>query len=217
MKRKQLSVSTYFPAVTVYLNDIKEIIAILEQYPGEIEIEDEKHKYVSLEELISQRGGHKLESLSIGIYRPHVFVDLKKSILVGSSLHADGNNDTDEGTYLRLKELLKKKTRPASRILNYYSGLVLFFLLVVGSAVIYWLLSYLAILAYASSISVLMLVAFYFGSGAATRIWLKNKENLPGFISRNKDQLVLNILCALIGAIISAVLSVLATAILLCP
>ena len=206
MKKKPLSLSMNFIALSVYLDDIKDIYTILDQYEDPVRLSDDRNEYSNLNDLLEHRKRSKLTQLSLGIFTPHIYLDLKKSFLHGSSLHIDSENAEDEGSFLRIKEILYKRKHPLSKILNYYTGFLFLFWLVAINAILYFSIPQLPrwLLILSAGVSFFLTsMSFYFGSGMTTQIWLKNKDNIPNFFVRNKDNLIMIIISAVLCAVVA--------------
>lgn len=130
MKKKRESHFIVVPSVKLWLDDVKSIISILQQYSNRIEVSDRENEYESIEDLIAEKGTHP-KSLEIVSYSPHVSLRFdRKEFPVGTRLYAAAGSPEGEASFLKIRELLLNRKRWANYVFHIWLASILIILLV---------------------------------------------------------------------------------------
>lgn len=195
------------PAVKLFREDLEEIINILKENGGEISISDKKYEYDSLDELEKETGS-TIRSLEIKSRRPHVYLSFSRG-MPGIHLFASADDDNKaEASLLKIKAFLDTKKQWLYYLFNRVTAVP--FLL--G----FWALPHITIEKFiqifpdrlmraciAISLIVVPLMAFVVETGMIYSITLKKKHLAGGFWARNRENILMCIISATIGAVIA--------------
>ncbi len=205
------------PFVKIYKNDIKEIIEILEEekdFVRHIEITGGGFnlKFEEIERLKEELGVSRMKELEIKAYVPdeHCSIDISFNKHNGVDLYCYKMEDNKIfGIVKKIENILIKKQRIFGKLASNY---LIFGLLGVSTfsmpVLLYFFVSlqekkYLFFLLIAT---LFFLLLFYIALFYKNIIYLKDKKELSNFFIRNKDVIILNIISAVSGAILGAII-----------
>lgn len=201
MKRSNTHLGKHIPPVCLYQEDLSAISAALAQDDGKLAIETDEFEYDSLDELLSNLGD-PLNGLSLKRKAPYISVDFDSR--GGVWLYASNDDLVSRGIFAEIQELLVSKRRQSyfmlRRIVDASSwvgaaGIGAF--LVAG----HWREAML------SSLLPLLSIAFIFVKPRSI-INRTSRAQRKNFWQRNSDQIVV----ALISAVAGSILTLAATA-----
>ena len=203
MKRIHSDQFVELPAVTLYRDDLEEILSLISQ-GGPVRISDGEFEFDSLEELARKRGSKPqvvelLGTLGIG---------LKICRFKPSSLGAWGADPARAAAYLQVRELLRRRRTILARVFVWQAWLplavVLFGLdraartIVVSHTavgIISWLFT-------ASLVGLLLAQIAQSGAGSTANLLLRHETST--FWNRNGEKLALALLSAIAGVCVKA-------------
>jgi len=196
-------------SVHFYRDDFVQIINILSEISDQVEISDDDYVYESLDELISQKG-LKPKKVFISSSSPYV------SILLGHRFIWIYSRETDKESlyaYDRIREVLRKRRSILSRVINpgvaifFSSVLWLFFILIPADlhkiiAPNDWT---------KASFFILLLgipaLSLFLRTGGFSSFTLIPFHEQNSFFSRQKDDLIKIAIGAIIGALLTLLVS----------
>ena len=203
MEQITKSKRTDLKPLVLYFEDIAKICEILSEISSEIEIETEDYKLNNIEE-ITELSEKIIYSLNISTSNPYVSVDFRPS---SASIYISEDNATQRGILDKIKQYLESKQRKLAWLAN-NSGLAgatlgsssWFFLFGIPKNDKY-LVSY--------GILVALLGAFWSFYGHRNQfryfsiIFTNSKNDVSSFFTRKKDDIMVAIISAGIGALIT--------------
>ncbi|MBP6860286.1 MAG: hypothetical protein KBC38_01845 [Candidatus Pacebacteria bacterium] len=197
MERIDNSLRKYFPPVKLYIEDLIEIEKILKEASREVTLSDGEHKYESIEELARKRDGEILNSLKISAGSPYISLELEAYI---ASIYSASSQGIAAGIYYRTSQVLHRRLRRPSVAYSY-----VLIMLTNLSFVIASLFTTSALLKIGSGLSFLWILwVAYIQMFRHSTVILYEKYKQKNFFSRNKDQIIL----LLIGAVLSAAITI---------
>jgi len=181
--------------VTLYIDDISEILEKMEHVCKEIKLGDEKYKYESLEELKKHRG-NKVKEIEICGYYPFLTLEIGKYVNISTS----GETEAVIGLWYSLKDYLKRKSPWYSKILTAGSwGISSLLLLSLLPLVLITFPKikepYFNVMAISGFFYILSFLVRLKGS----TIYLERKHQISNFWGRNRDKIIM----LLIGSILT--------------
>jgi hypothetical protein len=200
LKKKSRQRSEALPSVSLYRDDVEEAIAILAASGAKVVVSDADYEYDSLDEFITHRGKSprvlRLDttawdgpSLSV---RRHRFAGVFLS-------------STDEGTYLRLKDLLRRRRTVLSRALGpwLWFGIAGVAVLLQLAQALRWIpFPDFSFLQWVGWLSLLMAnLGLAFRGGFFSRVYLGLRHEATSFWSRNAEKLTIALVAAALGAL----------------
>jgi len=206
MKKIDKSISKEYLPVNLYLDDLENIHGILREVSDSVSIETDEYKFDTIEEVASNRKGDRIKELHLKTTtNPHVtlgFTPLWARIYVSSS-EANG-----AGIFYKLNQVIEKRTRTLKWLYSFYVPFIVGGIMLLSSR-------FLPSLTYSSSpfyvslaVSVTALLFMwviwitYVRLRKHSTIALIHRSTEKSFLQRNKDNLILVIISALLGAIL---------------
>lgn len=197
MKKIHKPLGEHLRPIKLYYDDILEIYRILKEAGDLIQIKTDEYEIESIEEILSIKKPF-ITNLSIKLYEPAVSIDFRDSNIW---LYASEDTPVQRGLYEKIKTILVKKQRIFAPLFQSSIASGLF----TGSST-WWLFTddykYIGIL-----IICLGLLWMYFGHKSQFQfyslIFPVSRTDKPSFLERNKDQLFLALISAIMGGIIT--------------
>jgi hypothetical protein len=191
-------------SIEIFLEDIENIIKIMSHDGKEkLEISDESFEYDSLDNL-KQRNNKILKKLKIRT--DFSTISLEIGVLGGVRLFADSK---EEISFLMLKSILLKRKRWLSLLSStnlILSTIIIFIILTKIPQEIFKLSPFLSMFGHIYiAIFILFIVEMVCLFGNLASIDLFYSHERQSFWSRNKDQIIIAIGSAIIGAVIGAI------------
>ncbi len=209
MKKIEKSLSKVLPSVRLFRDDVDGIGEILKETCEQVVFIHKDHEFESLEELV-QRVGSRIASLEINGLRPYVSLHLKRDV-PGVFLYCSAGKES-QTIFLRLKEFLLGKAKWQAFVFSPAVGIVSLILFIVSLITI----SQNSVRSFITNQYVRLipliflfvaLISAVYRSGIAYTIILEPKHQRLSFFSRKKDDIIMLILGAIIGAFITAVVT----------
>ena len=204
MEKKLKGETKYFPSVTLYREDIDEILALFTGSCSNVKITDNDYAYSNFDEVKSRLGQHT-GRLAIETDSP----TLSFSIGLGQTILQHGGSDAVILAYTKIKQLLRARRRPI------LYGFFNFYVLLIAIAVVLGLgikhgggpVPVIFALPIGAVMFVMVLGTFMNHAGILSKIVLVNRSEQQGFWATNKDKIWLMLLAAIIGGVITKLVS----------
>jgi len=206
MKKIQKPLSKELPPVKIYLDDLKQIYEILKEKVKSIEITTEDYEVDDINQL-KNLDSKKLNYLSMECSDPHITIEFDSS---SASIYFAEDSTYNRGILSEIEEILTKRRVFLGRFLasNWAFGLngmfVGFFFFAMVSIIrsnfmsAGWLFLALLLL-----FCILMVLQFRFALRGYSTIVLSERRELVSFWKRNSDQILVAIIAAIIGSLIT--------------
>ena len=205
MKNIPHSFGKFLYPVTLYLDDLEEIVGILNNPPSAIMIQTDRMQFDNLQEL----GTLTVEQLfKLSISNDDVSLSMEPNQIW---LFAHNDGPIAQGQFEQIRRLVNNRSTIFKRILqrSSVSGII------AGIGII---LTFDAVLASNTNKIILgiLLISFAVGYGIASfrlninrysTIVLARKKDRPSFIKRNKDSIWIAIISAILGGLITVLIS----------
>ncbi|WP_440886006.1 hypothetical protein [Vibrio campbellii] len=204
MKKKSKSrLIENFPPAVLYLDDIEKIVAILEKSFDTVSLSTEEFDEVTSEELLklaSQTEGERFNRLQIKCREPHVrleFLPYKITAFI-----SDERPETI-GAIELIKGIIHSRKRRLFRLIK-WSGMV-----VPGVLVGLFLSGSDKVLALGALISAILIgiLSVRYEMSSSVIVKTTTKSDTPNIMSRNSESLIVAVLAALVGSVVSYVLT----------
>lgn len=206
MKKIAQSLGEHFRPVKLYLDDIEKIIETLSQVSSKVSISTEDYALDDAQQLASLKQ-EQITYLHISLHEPYISLELKPSNIW---LFAAEDEPISRGLFEKIKQILLKRERKFARIVH--NGSLMGLLIGASLVLLVWGIAVSNILIIFVSIAWLILsVAFtWYGYQDQFKkysiIIPKYEINAPSFWKRNSDKILLMILSAIFGGLVSLVL-----------
>ncbi|EGQ8391440.1 TPA: hypothetical protein ACMDPN_003562 [Vibrio cholerae] len=204
MKKKNKSrLIENFPPAVLYLDDIEKIVAILEKSFDTVSLSTEEFDEVTSEELLklaSQTEGERFNRLQIKCREPHISLEFLPYKI--TAYISDERPETI-GAIELIRGIIHSRKRRLFRLIKWSSFVVpgvLVGLFISGSDKV------LALGALISAILIGILSVRYEMSSSVI-VKTTTKSDTPNILSRNSESLIVAILAALVGSVVSYVLT----------
>lgn len=189
--------------VKLYLDDLKKIEAMLNEVSKDIKIESEGYEFSNIDELI-QLQKESIETLCMKIYNPYLSIEFKKNEVW---LYIADDTALSRGIYEKIKDYLYKHKRNLSwvRKNSLYTSIILIGYSIISGFFIKYMGITFAKINLAFMIGMFLLV-IYFSRAQFSLIYLVRRVEKPSFVERNKDRIILSIISAVFGGLVTWIL-----------
>jgi len=200
LKKLNKHLGEHLKPVKLFYDDIEEIYEILKAANNEVKIEADNYEIESLDEILTIKKPF-FTNLQISIRNPYVSINFKNNEIW---LYASEDTAIQRGLYEKLKLLINKKKRLFAPLLqnSIFSGLYL------GTS-FWWFLT--KEFTMGLIIIITGLLWMYLGYKSQFQhfsiIVPEYSNNKPNFFIRNKDNIILAVISALLGGIITKILT----------
>ncbi|HIF5642166.1 TPA: hypothetical protein ACX3DU_004668 [Vibrio parahaemolyticus] len=204
MKKKSKSrLIENFPPAVLYLDDIEKIVAILEKSFDTVSLSTEEFDEVTSEELLklaSQTEGERFNRLQVKCREPHISLEFLPYKI--TAFISDERPETI-GAIELIKGIIHSRKRRLFRLIK-WSGLV-----VPGVLVGLFLSGSDKVLALGALISAILIgiLSIRYEMSSSVIVKTTTKSDTPNILSRNSESLIVAILAALVGSVVSYVLT----------
>ena len=197
MKKIHKHLGGHLRPIKLYYDDLLEIYEILKQAGNRIEIKTDEYEIESIEEILSIKKP-VITNLTIKLYEPVVSIDFTNSRIW---LYASEDTPVQRGLYEKIKTMLNKKQRVFAPLFQSAIASGLF-----TGASTWWLFTdaykYVGIIMFC-----LGLLWMYFGHKNKFQfyslIFPVRRTDKPSFLERSKDPLIIALISAIIGGIVT--------------
>lgn len=209
MKKRIPSLSKFLSPVTLYLDDINEIVDKMHSVTPEVSFATKDYGFDSLEE-VREMKGDKLKELYITGGRYDISVDIKKHSVY---LHTWGGSEANAALWHSLREYLKRKSGWHSRFLNIGAWSIIFAFWLIGSLILLTITERRAEVYHSAKsltfvtggITLFFLILCFLNLWKGSKIYLDRRHKVGNFWERNRDEIIKGIIYALIGGVITVV------------
>ena len=204
MKKLDKTITIQYLPVVIHKDEIEEICNIFTENNIEYEIYTDKYLFNTKDELFSSGIDDKIKLLEIKARKPYLTIEFRHFY---TKLYMSSNEIKDLGLLHELDIVLKKSQRSLSFL---YSSYVLYSVMLLFTIVAAFLRKFATISETIYSYSYIV-IFFYFIVVTYVRfftystIYLSSKRSKPNFLKRKKDDLILLVIGAILGAILTII------------
>ncbi len=222
MERKPKKFKSSISSTRIFLDDIEEIHSLLERTCEQVQVSDGDYVYDSFKELKKKYMDRKLRSLTLNGDSPHIFLSFDRSIswnhiFKGFSFLETFGDRNAQGAYCLIKEILKERQKWYSYLFLFRLAIALTLLTIVSGML--WIVNPANVPEYLVPLprvifSIFFLIIFYSSLSALNSkgffytICLYERHKHESFIRRNKDRIIVGVIVASIGALITWIFSI---------
>ena len=207
MKKAKQHFGEYLPPVRLYLEDVQETCSMLAETCARVSIETPGFELDSAQELTDLKTP-SLSQLTVRGSEPCISLDLRPNHVY---LSIDDNTPAQRGTFEKVKALLRSKSSLALRLAKHQALFGLIGGIAVGMLTIGYEKSGVLMLLGGFGFLSLGLVFAYLSFQICTRRWAIintcSRRDRNGFWRRNADQIALATISAVLGAVITFVIT----------
>lgn len=186
----------YLP-VKIFLDDLELIEELFLKPKGNFRVEAEKFEFSSIEKLKQKYQNETITNLTISSKIPYVVIEFNK---MWTKLYVGSNNNNDAGLFYKLDQIISCTTRNPSFLYSYYTLWIgsFFFIIVklLSKEIAYQTISILS-----NVFIVWLLWVIYIRLSKHSEIILSKRHDLQSFFMRNKDQIVVGAISAILGVV----------------
>jgi len=198
MRKIEKSLNLHLPSVKLFREDIDEIAEILKEKCEKVVFIHGDYEYDSLDDIVNKIGT-KISSFEIQSSRPYVSIKFKRDIW-GVFLYVSESQDL----FYRLKDFLTSKRKFLSKLFTFPLGLsLLIFGIITAFSPNLFSLVGIPIGIFSPFFLILGIISLLYRLGTFYKITFESKYKRQTFFSRKKDEIILLILGAVIGSIIT--------------
>jgi len=197
MKKLNKPLSKEFSPVKIYLDDLESIEELFPKRKRDYKIETEKFEFSNVGELNQKLQNEVITNLKIYSSDPYINVEFHK---MWARLYVGSNDNTVAGVFYKLEQIISSCTRRPSFLYSHYTLLIGYFLFtvikVLSKGSTYQIVSFLN---YGFLIWALWVI--YIRLSKHSEIILSKRHDFQSFLIRNKDQIVVGGISAILGVI----------------
>ena len=202
MKRLNTSLGIHLPPVTLFREDIVKIAETLTQNDGKLRLRTENFEYDSLEELFSNQED-SLFKLSLGRDDPHISVDFDGSI--GVWIYTSRDDMLSKAIFFELQSLLESKRRTSHLVVAKFTK-IMGWLGALGGGAFATVGNWTAASLFWMLIPLDIIFSFAKHRSSISKELMAQRKS---FWQRNSDQVVVAIIGAIAGAVITLIITAL--------
>lgn len=191
-----------FPSTTLYLDDLKEILSVLSANCEEVKLRTGDYDDVKpeeLDELASSLKSERFQDIYIQAHHPNISIDLRS---FGIRAYISEDDVIQRGVISKIREVVaRKERRYFGKVLNVIG------ILPPAACAISFVMGEYAFSAAMLLLSFLMIFpTVKYQMAHKVIVMPENQETRTPFLKRKKDELLVALVAAFVGAIISFVL-----------
>lgn len=204
MKKIDKSLSKDYLPVKLYLDDLEQIDEIMKEASTSLSFETEDFKFDSIEELKNNLKKAQINELHVKSSSPYITIDFTR---MWARVYVSSSETSSAGIFFRLDQIISNRTRILKWLYSFY------FIWVTNISV--WLISGTFGLTFISSrmnpytsitltalSSMWLFWVLFIRLRSHSIIFLTHRGSEKPFLQRNKDNLILAIISAILGAIL---------------
>lgn len=191
-----------FPSVTLYLSDVQEILEILESECKKVILDTGNYQDVKpseLNELAKEIVNKRFPDIYIKAYDPYISIDLRS---YGISVYISEDAIKQRGVVSKIRDVMNSRTRRHFGKLT--NALTLLPAMAAGALVVADEYKLAGIMAAISFVAIYPVVKYQMANKVV--ICTENKSQRASFFERRKDELIIGLVSAAAGALISFLL-----------
>ena len=207
MKRNPKPLTKYYMPLVLWREDLDEIASILQRREAVIQFEADDYSFEKLEELETHFGSKDKNELKIASAEPYVSIELGPR---GARLYVSASSSDASGVFFELDKVLTTRQR---RFPALYTFWFICLLGIFGANTITFIINYTnspRSIALAWSFIYLVIFAWTYWVLYIRMRWysvirMRRRATSESFVHRNKDQLTVAIIAAIVGAALGVV------------
>lgn len=194
MKKLDQSISIQFPPVVLYLEDLEEIEHVLVRDAKDLVIRCEGYEFDSTAELATKLDGKQIHAMEFRADNPYTSIDFDP---FSTRIHVGTSNVHGAGISHLIANILQRRTRSFRWIYKPWTPSLLLFGISIGSPLLPTPWNRLLY------VLVFIWVLWSFWIDVKRHSIIRLVKRPASFFARNRDQLVITIISAVIGAILT--------------
>lgn len=212
MYRRTKSHHKHIKPVRLYLDDVEEICKILHEVTESVQLITEDYLFEEPEQLAELRKDY-ITDLEIRSSNPFISVDLKPG---KGWLYIAKDEPASRGVFEKVMQFLEERRYPLWRFTTFPSillfssclGLSLAFLLVLATGILELGLPVIVVSAVGVLVFVLLILhGVEISSKKYSVVFLTHRANAQPFLKRNRDQIILALISAILGGLVTLFVS----------
>lgn len=191
-----------FPSTLLYLDDLKDILSVLSANCEEVRLRTGDYDDVApeeLDELVSNIKLERFQNIHIQTNKPYISIDLQSYVI---RVYISEDNVIQRGVISKIREIVKRNERRYFEKALTVIGMLP--LVALGILVIMKEYAFSAVMFFLSLMMIFPITKYKMNHKVI--ILTKNKENRIPFLKRKKDELLVALVSASVGALISFIL-----------
>jgi hypothetical protein len=198
MKKLDKPLSKEYPPLKLYLEDVEEIERILSDGSSTVSVETDDYTFPSVKEFAESYRQKRIHTLHIKGSNPYVTIDFDR---VSSRIYVSSSSTDGSGIFYLLDQVLRRRILPGHWLYSFKLLMTLNILIPVASTL--GLTGPLPVTVTLSSLLLFwMFRAAYVRLKRHSLVVVSDKLSRQGFLRRNKDNLAIVIISALLGAVL---------------
>lgn len=211
MEKLKKHISKEYLPVKIYIDDLEKIVAVLDDNSIKYSIETDFYKYDNLTELIKYSTDKAHKNLKIQTSNPYMTIEFHK---MWAKIYVSVDDMLTTGLFHKIDEIINQSRRLIPFFYSYYFVWIVNILLPIENALINrdgkLFHEYIDTTLYILWILWLARTT-YIRLVKHSSIQLIKKEHVSSFFQRKRDDLILALLSALVGAILGVIGTILTT------
>ncbi|WP_027859695.1 hypothetical protein [Marinobacterium jannaschii] len=199
MKRSANKSFEDFPSVTLYLNDVREILNILTESCGEVKLQTGEYHEVEpeeLDELVRNTDTDRFSDIYIRTSQPYISIDLRT---FGVRIYISEDNTSQRGVVSKISDILNhRQRRHFGKVTNFLSALPA---IGFGAFIVAGQYKYAAAMLLIVLLSIYPVIKYQINNKVV--VLTEEKNTKQSFLKRKKDDLVIALVSGSFGAAIS--------------
>lgn len=201
MERIDKRNSKSYPPLILYIEELKEIIGVFKESSECPKIKSGDYKYESMDELIANCKGQCINDLDNSIYNPLISLTLTNKY---ASLSCHSSKPAPMGLFHNIDKILTKAVIPFHAAFHHYTVFAL--MMPISAMMAYFFFTNIPLgIFIAAALIYYWYFSFRLDEKRHSRIWIKHRSETGGFLKRNKDQLIVALIAAVVGGAIGVV------------
>lgn len=205
MEKLKKNISKEYLPVKIYIDDLEKVVAVLDDNSIKYSIETDFYKYDSLAELVNSSTDRNTKNLKIQTANPYMTIEFHK---MWAKVYVSVDDMLTTGLFHKIDEIINQSRRLIPFFYSYYFVWLVNILLPIESALInrdgklfpeyFDTTLYILWILWLARATYIRLVKH-------SSIQLIKKEHVSSFFQRKRDDLILALLSALVGAILGVI------------
>ena len=199
MERINPSLAKNYLPLKLYINDLFDIERVVKEYSETISIETDQILFSSIEELSNELKNQRVPKLIIRTLSPYMYIDFSR---LWARIYVSSNDENSFGLFVKLNEFLLRKRRQIWFLYSYYVtwSIILLqwlFYFIIPKSFSTGIGNYIAV-----SFSLWVMWALFIRMRRHSLVLITKNSGFGSLWIRKKDNIILSIVAAIIGAIL---------------
>lgn len=211
MEKLNKHISKDYLPVKIYLDDLEKIVAVLDDNSIKYFIETVDYKFDNLTELINAVPDQELKSIKIDTSNPHMTIEFHQK---WAKIYVSVDNMLTTGLFHEIDTIINHSKRFIPFLYSYYFVCIINILLLIGNVFMNrneqlfpeYIVMTLNVISF-----LWIAYVIYIRLVKHSSIRIIKEEHVSNFFKRKRDDLILVLLSALVGAILGIVGTILTT------